>query len=207
MSPPAKRTPRLAPEDRRREILDATLALAAAEGFDAVTMDGVARAAGITRPVVYDLFGDLSGLLDALAEREEERALAALAEVIPPAPPDRDPDDVLLDGLAAFLAAVRADPPTWKLVLLPPDATPPELRERVERNRDAIREHVRTLLDWGLEQRGGPLDADTELLAHMLVAVGQDAARMVLTHPRRFPPERLVEFAGLVLQAVPGAPR
>lgn len=205
MSSPAKRTPRLAPEQRRREILDATLALAADEGFNAVTLDGVAKASGITRPVVYDLFGDLGGLLAALAEREEERALAALAEVIPPAPPDARPDDVLLEGLAAFLQAVLNDPPTWKLVLLPPDATPPELRERVERNRAAIRVHLRDLMEWGLTKRGGPLDADTELLAHMLVVVGEDAARMVLAQPRRYTPDRLVAFAAEVLRALPGA--
>jgi AcrR family transcriptional regulator len=207
VSPPAKRTPRLAPPERRREILDATLALAADQGFDAVTMDAVARAAGITRPVVYDLFGDLAGLFEALAEREEERALDALADVIPAAGgPDDDPDEVLVTRLARFLEAVQADPPTWRLVLLPPDATPPELRERIERNRESIRAHLTELLAWGIDRRGGPAGVDLELLAHMLVVVGEDAARLVLAHPRRYPRERLVTFTREVLAALPGSP-
>jgi hypothetical protein len=34
---------------------------------------------------------------------------------------DVDPDALLVDGVAAFLAAVAADPATWRVVLLPPE--------------------------------------------------------------------------------------
>ncbi len=52
----------------RARILDAALKLLAGEGRDAVTTRAVAEAAGIQPPVLYRLFNDKGGLLDALAE-------------------------------------------------------------------------------------------------------------------------------------------
>ena len=40
------------------------------DGFHAVSIEAVAREAGITRPIVYGHFDDLGGLLEALVERE-----------------------------------------------------------------------------------------------------------------------------------------
>lgn len=201
------RAPRLAPAERRTQILDAALELAGREGFHAVTIDGVAKAAGITRPVVYDLFGDLEGLLASLADREEARALAALARVIPEQPgASDDPDTLLAGGLEGLLEAVHREPATWRLVLLPPAGTPPELRERIADNRDRIRARLVELLSWGLDKRGGPAVEDAELLAHMLVVVAEDAARLTLTHPRRHPPARFGAFARDVLAALPPSP-
>jgi len=37
---------------RREQLLDAALHLAATEGISSVTMEGVARGAGVTKPVV-----------------------------------------------------------------------------------------------------------------------------------------------------------
>ena len=73
MSTRPARTPRLPPEERRRQLLDAALEVLAEEGFDALTVEAVARRAGLTRPVIYDQFGDLDGLLLALVDRESLR--------------------------------------------------------------------------------------------------------------------------------------
>src|ERR1700759_973906 len=66
--------------DRREQLLDATKAIVADDGFHAVSIDAVARRAGITRPIVYDHFGSLDNLLVALLERETSRTLGQLAE-------------------------------------------------------------------------------------------------------------------------------
>ena len=52
----------------RARILDAALRLLKDEGRDAVTTRAVAEAASIQPPVLYRLFRDKGGLLDALAE-------------------------------------------------------------------------------------------------------------------------------------------
>lgn len=179
--------------------MDAALRLIAEQGYRGVTMEGVARAAGVTKPVVYDLFGSLGKLLVALNEREEERAFADLAAALPILPTDRDPDELLAEGVVAFLRAVAANPDRWRLILLPVEGTPEVVRHHVEQGRDQVHRQLTTMVTWGLEQRGGPTDLDVELAAHMIMAIGESGARLVLTQPGRFPPERLGEFTSQLL--------
>jgi AcrR family transcriptional regulator len=192
----------MSPEQRRAQLLDVTLRVARERGFQGLSIDAVAREAQITRPVVYDSFGDLPGLLHALADREEARAVAALATAIPELTDDLDPERALLDGLRAFLDAVRAQPDTWRLVLLPPSGTPAALRERIETNRRSVLEQLRELVAWGVERRGAP-QADPELIARMIIVLAEDAARLVLTSPRRYSTDRFVEFTRAALAAMP----
>jgi AcrR family transcriptional regulator len=197
------RAPRLPPAERRRRLLDAALEVVDARGFHGLTVEAVARRAGVTRPVVYDLFGDLGGLLLALAEREEAAALATLAAIVPADPAGRAPDELLVGTIESFLAAVRRAPRTWRLVLRPPEGTPPALRARITDSRRRLAEQVTGLLDWGLAERGGPHGLDHEILARLLIAAAEDAARLVLAHPRRFPPSRIAAAARGMLALLP----
>ena len=63
-------------ERRRAEIVDAAEQLYAEIGWDAVTMDRVAKSARLSRALIYVYFQDKSDLLLAIAER----ALAELRE-------------------------------------------------------------------------------------------------------------------------------
>ena len=203
MSSTPARTPRLAPEERQRQLLDAALDVLASEGFDAVTVEAVARRAGVTRPVVYDQFGDLDGLLVALVDREENVALGALLAIVGDEPGDADPDELLVDGVRAFLRAVREEPRTWRVVLMPPDGGSPDLRARVGRSRRLITGRVAELLAWGVERRGGPSGFDAGLWGRLVVAGGEDAARLVVADPRRYSPERLADAAASLIALVP----
>jgi AcrR family transcriptional regulator len=200
------RAPRLPPAERRRRLLDAALDVVDDRGFHRLTVEAVARRAGVTRPVVYDLFGDLDALLLALAEREEAVALGTLAAIVPDDTSGQDPDELLATTIEAFLDAVRRGPRTWRLVLRPPEGTPPALRERIAASRRGLAGHVSRLLEWGLERRGGPHGLDHEILARLLIAAAEDAARLTLAHPRRFPPARLGRAARSVLALLPPAP-
>jgi AcrR family transcriptional regulator len=70
-------------ERRRAEILDAAEALYAKKGWDALTMDQVARGARLSRALVYVYFRDKDDLLFAIGERAVrlllERFKAAIA--------------------------------------------------------------------------------------------------------------------------------
>src|SRR5579862_9090485 len=85
--PPAKArrryAPRMPPAQRREQLIDAALEVILAHGYGGVSIEAVARAAGVTRPVVYDHFPDLARLLHALVEREERYSLEQLEAVVP----------------------------------------------------------------------------------------------------------------------------
>ena len=190
---------RMPAAERREQLLDATLRLISLHGYGGASMEAIAREAGVTKPVVYDAFGDRGSLLQALLEREEQRALGAFAGVLPDVPSSEDPDAVLERGVVTFLEVVRSNPAAWRLILMPVDGTPAEVREHVERGRALILEQLRQLMEWGIRKRGGPRGLDTELAAHGMLAFGEHAARLALTDPDQFPPERVGKFASALL--------
>ena len=200
-APRRKYTPRLPAEERREQLLDATLKLISEEGYAGVSMEAVAREAGIAKTVVYDRFGSREELLRALLQREEERALQQLAAAIPLPPPARDPDELLRDGMLTFLRAVAANPDRWRLGLMPMEGTPKEVREHAERRRRELVGQLEVLVAWGLQVRGGP-ELDLELAAHTILSLGEAAARLVLTEPERFTPERLGDFVEELMGAL-----
>lgn len=204
--------PRLPAEERQEQLLDTALSLALDRGFHEVTVDAVARSAGVTRPVVYGQFVDRTALLAAVVERAERRSVAQLAAALPQVPEagdDVDPDVLLVDGLAAFLALVAADPSTWRVVLLPPEGAPAELRARFALQRRAALHHLRDLVVWGLERRGGPSDLDVDLFARSVQSLAEGAAQLVLADPGSYPAERFTAFARSALSALrpPGRTR
>ena len=67
------------PDDPRSRILAGAARLLQEHGPAAVTTRGVAEAAGVTPPVIYRLFGDKDGLLDAVAEHVMSQRVAAKA--------------------------------------------------------------------------------------------------------------------------------
>src|SRR6476659_9305582 len=75
--------PRMPPEQRREQLIDAALSVIIEQGYSGVSIEAIARTAGVTRPVVYDHFPNLGSLLQALIEREERYSLEQLARVVP----------------------------------------------------------------------------------------------------------------------------
>lgn len=170
-------TARMTGEARREQILDVTEAIVDANGFHSVSIDRVAREAGITRPVVYTHFGDLEGLLHALVDRGNGRTLAALGRIVP-TEPGGSPETVLLGSLERFLETVRADPATWRLALLPPESAPALLAERIARDRAYVVRALASVVEPWLDG-----EADATLVARSLVAVAEESARVVLESP------------------------
>ncbi|MCW2681322.1 MAG: hypothetical protein JWM62_2723 [Frankiales bacterium] len=195
---------RLPPAERREQLLEAAQAIALDRGFHAVTIDGVAKACGVTRPVVYGAFEDRTALLTGMLDRAEQRVILQLAGVFPPVPgadDDVDPDDLLVQGITAYLTAITSDPDTWRVILVPPEGAPPELAERVARQRRLQLRALRGLLEWGLRRRGGP-DVDAELFTRAVFTLAEGAGRLLLEHPDRWTVEQVARFARVTLASL-----
>jgi AcrR family transcriptional regulator len=200
---PRRYAPRLPPEERREQLLDATLSLIADQGYESVSMEGIARRAGVTKPVVYDLFGSRADLLEALLEREEERALNQLAELMPTPAEDADPAEVLVDGLDAFLRAIEARPDAWRLSLMPIEAQPAIVRKHVERDRTAVAKQLATIVRWGVERLEVPI-SDVDLLVQTIIVLAEQGGRLHLDDPEEYSRERITAFTASLLDSVRG---
>lgn len=175
---------RLSAEERREQLLGVTKRIVLEQGFHAVSIEAVARDAGISRPIVYGHFSDLPGLLEALVDREGARALAQLEGVLP--------QTDLLEALRAYLQVVSDDPDTWRLVLMPQEGAPRLLHDRIARGREAVVARLAAGL------RPSSDLPDPELSAHLMSAYADEAARLVLTG--RYSPERILELSRWLLR-------
>src|SRR2546421_3071731 len=160
--------PRMPPAQRREQLIDAALQVILDQGYSGVSIEAIARVAGVTRPVVYDHFPNLGRLLHALIEREERYALVQLEQVVPDDPGESQPADVLSAGVRLFLDAVASRPATWRVILLPPEGNPDIVRQLVETNRARILERIERLVRWAMQQPEVPDDLDVELSARAI---------------------------------------
>jgi AcrR family transcriptional regulator len=192
-------------------LIDAALSVILEHGYGGVSIEAIARKAGVTRPVVYDHFPNLPRLIHALVEREERYSLEQLDHVVPPVPGDggaTDPGEVLAASVRRFLDAVMERPTTWRLILLPLEGTPSLVRAHVEINRARIVERIEAFVQSSIEQGQLPADLDAELASRAIRDLGEEAGRTVLTDPERYPPDRYERFVRSVLKLIwpTGAP-
>ncbi len=200
MSATATKPTRLTGPQRREQILDVTKAMVGERGFHGISIDAVARGAGISRPIVYGHFDDLAGLLRALVEREGARAVEQLMELLPQPDSAEAPRDLLVGGLTRVPrgGARRAGH------LAPrPDAARGHARDPARARGPHPPGGHRPARGGGaagvLVRAGGPPLPDPELTALMLQAIAEDAARLLLDEPEQYPIERLIEHADWML--------
>lgn len=190
------------PAERREQLIDGALLVILEQGYSGVSIEAIARAVGVTRPVVYDHFANLGRLLHALVEREERYALAQLEQILPDEPGAQAPDELLAGGVRRFLDAVASRPETWRLILLPLEGTPAIVRDHVELQRARMLERIERFVLWALQRPELPSELDVELTARAIRDLGEQAGRMVLTNPKRYPPERYERFVETVMSLV-----
>jgi AcrR family transcriptional regulator len=182
------------PEQRREQLIDAALTVILEQGYEGVSIEAIARTAGVTRPVVYDHYPNLARLLQALIEREERYAVAQLEAVVPEDPGGRDLAELLASGVRRFLDAVASRPATWRIILLPLEGTPVIVRHNVETHRARTLERIERLVGWAMERAQAPRELDVELTARAIRGLCEEAGRAVLTDPERYSPARYERF-------------
>lgn len=78
-------------------------------------MEAIAREAGVTKPIVYRLFGDRDGLLRALGERMAGEVVTAVLAALDEAPGD-DQKMRLRTAIDAYVAMIDDDTEVYRFV-------------------------------------------------------------------------------------------
>lgn len=197
------RAAHLGPERRRPLVLDAAMDVFLERGFEGASMDAIARAAGVSKPVVYDCFASKDELFKALFQREETRVTSEIRASLPDGAPD-GVEAALAEGLTAFLRAVAAQPESYRVILLGEGGMNAAVAKRIragrERQVDAAAEAAGQLLD----PAGEADERSTRLFAQVLVGVGEAGARALLSDGEQWTPESLgPRLARVAVAALP----
>src|SRR6185503_5995541 len=121
---------RLDVDERRRRLLDLGTDLFARFSYDELSMARIARAAGISKALLYHYFPSKQAYFAATLEQ----AAAELARATHP-DPDLPPVEQLAASLDAYLAWVEEHADAYAKLITSVGAVP-EVREMVERVRD-----------------------------------------------------------------------
>jgi AcrR family transcriptional regulator len=130
---------RLARADRMEQTLVAAHALFAERGYAAVKMDEIAASVGVTKPLLYNYFGNKEQLYITCMERAGDSLTATVAEAVGAT---ASPGEALGAGVRAFFAFLDNDRAAWAVLF---DETLPrggEVADRVADYRRMIVELV-----------------------------------------------------------------
>jgi AcrR family transcriptional regulator len=166
--------PRLPPDERRRQLLDVACAQFAERGFHATSMDDLAQAAGVTKPVFYQHFASKRALFIAMLEDVGSRLLGVLKEATSSVETGRARVEV---GFAAYFRFVESDRAAFRLLFGASARNDPEFADVVDRVLGDAAESVSVLI-----QIPGTT-AHRRVLAHALVGMAEGISRHALADP------------------------
>jgi AcrR family transcriptional regulator len=159
-----KRRRRLTPAARRALIDEAATRVFAERGYEAATMQDIAHSAGVVASVLYDHYRSKRELYVALLEQHGE----ALMKRTIRAPSSTDGRIELHGQIDDFFAEVEAEPFVWRMLLRDPfgDAEIAATHGRVQAK--ATAEIAAVLAAREGDERGGPADPTTIMVAEMV---------------------------------------
>lgn len=179
---------RLAPAERRAQIIGATKKLFATGGIEMVSMRSIAREVGVTQAAIYQHFEDKEAILTAIAEDFFAELIVACERV---AAEESDPITRLARSMRGYVEVGLARADEYRLVFmtnipgfrhhglhrLPEGEEPPEEMTKGKIAYSFLQEQVRQLLANG-DIRGG----EPETVAEAIWAAGHGLVSLMITH-------------------------
>jgi AcrR family transcriptional regulator len=166
---------RLARADRMEQTLVAAHALFAERGYAAVKMDEIAAAVGVTKPLLYNYFGNKEQLYITCMEWAGDSLTATVAEAVGAT---ESPGDALGAGVRSFFSFLDSDRAAWAVLF---DETLPrggEVADRVADYRRMIVELVAgSMLAQLPQERRDAARIEIEALSTSLLGAAEALAR------------------------------
>ena len=165
---------RLTAEQRRQQLFAVALGLFAQRGYRATTMDDIAEAAGVTKPLLYQHFSSKRALYLELVQSIARDLLEAIERAVRQADGPRQQVEL---GFAAYFRLVVSHEAEFRLLFgRDHHADDDELGRALRMVEDAIAEAIDPLIDAGLD------DDHRRLLAYGIVGMAEGASRRFLEH-------------------------
>jgi len=160
----AEKRARLSVDERRAQLLDLALTIFVDRTYEEISIDEIAKAAGISKGLLYHYFPSKKAFYVAAVRQASEELLAEtdVAKELPSSPPN---DPLLLRrGYLAFLSFVERRRVAYSFLLRGGLGVDPEIRELVE---DTKRRLVARMLE-----KAGPVGQDARLRTTLRGVIG-----------------------------------
>ena len=173
---------RLPAARRRRQLLDVALDVFATKGFHQTSMEEVAEAAGVTKPVLYQHFGSKRELYLELLEDVGGQLMATITKAVASA---RGPHQQVEAGFAAYFLFVGEHENAFKLLFGGGARRDEEFADAVRRVEASMAEEIAALIE-------ADVDADHRVaLAHGIVGLAEGTSRHWVANGRAMDAARL----------------
>jgi AcrR family transcriptional regulator len=180
--------------ERREALLDAAAEVIRKRGANA-SMEELAAAAGVSKPILYRHFGDRSGLVLALTDRFASGLMSELQAVL--TKPADNPRDILVGAIDTFLRFIEQDHEIYRFLVQRAHGTEPETAIKLSGFLRTVSQAVAVVLGEQL-QAAGQDAGGAEPLAHGIVAFVYEAGDW-WTERRSMSRARLVEYLATAL--------
>ncbi len=175
-------------------MLELAEALFAERGYGGASMDELARRAGVTKPVVYELFGSKDGVFGACVDRSIERLAAEIAAAVRA---QDEPEARLRAGGLAFIRFAAGNRVAWDLMSMGG-----RFAEQARAVRSSQAELIRGLMAEMAAEGTDP--RELEVAAHAVNAAYEGVAHWMWEHPD-VPIEQIADWIADLL--IPGLRR
>lgn len=201
-----QRAAHLGPEVRRPLVLDAARHLFVEHGYRGTSMEGIAAAAGVTKPVVYRCYPNKQDLFRALLEREEQRLLESVTAALPTEFDPTDLEAVFIAGFTALFVAARSEPDSWRIVFVSEHGSEPAIARRVRRARGSVVERLTEMAEPMLASLGVKgAKRKAPVLSEVVASIAESGVRILLSDGDDWTAEELGEYLGRVVARGPAA--
>jgi AcrR family transcriptional regulator len=195
---PSVPTTRLPAARRRKQLLDVALEVFAARGFHPTSMNDLAEAAGVTKPVLYQHFGSKRELYLELLEDVGSRLRDAIGKATSEA---AGPREQVARGFAAYFRFVADHEAAFQVLFGGGTRRDEEFATHARRVEENIADTIAALID--VE---GLTEAERRLLAHGIVGLAEGTSRHWIHEGLNGDPEdlaaRVAELAWAGLRGV-----
>jgi AcrR family transcriptional regulator len=181
--PPASRLPAAR---RRRQLLGVALQVFGEQGFHVTSMNDVADAAGVTKPVLYQHFRSKR---DLYRELLTEVGSELLDEITTATTAATSPHEQVELGFIAYFRFVATNEPAFRVLFGGGTRRDEEFAAQVALVEGAIAEAIAALID--VE---GLTVAARRQLAHGLVGLAEGTSRLWVADGKQEPPEQLARL-------------
>jgi AcrR family transcriptional regulator len=181
--------PRLSADARREQILDVAIQVFGRAGYYGASMNDVAEAAGVTKPVLYQHFDSKGDLYGALLDEVGARLISAISKATANAADGREQTQ---RGFQAYFRWVALHNDEFMLLFGSSARHAEEFSSRIRRITDDAAAAIAPLIAVDID----PTYRDT--LAHALVGLAEGASRRLVGLAQEFDPDEIArEVAGL----------